>query len=174
MLSTETVSSSDNNLLNPILRKQQETVSKMRTALLASTDDNAITLRSTIQNLTAMRVYHQLTRIIKYTELMDKLEDKLYASIEHEIEQGLEVSSHTWMVLLGIQEKLQKQMVDSHKLLEPYLDVKEFSVVDLFDSQVDIDPGTAIVLAAPIRDNVRIKAQAILTQLQVQVDVQTG
>lgn len=169
MRNTETVSSSDsNNYLNPLLRKQQEGVAKMRTALLACTDENAVTLRHTLQNITAMRVYHQMTRIVKYTELMDKLEDKLYESIEDTIDNSNSSDPTTWIALLNIQERLQKSMIESHKMLQPYLNVQEFSVVDLVDSsQIEEDDTMGLTIPAQSRDNIRIKAQAILSQLEI-------
>lgn len=159
--------SDQNNYLNPIYRKQQEGVARMRTALLASTDDNAMTLRSAINSVTAMRVYHQLLRVIKYTELMDKLENKLYESIESTIDTSAVADPTTWIALLNIQERLQKSMIDSHKMLQPYLDVKEFSVVDLVDSTQTDDSDNKLALPAHSRDNIRIRAQAILSQLEI-------
>ena len=157
-----------NNYLNPIYSKQQESVAKMRTELLASTDDNAVTLRHALQNITAMRIYHQMTRIIKYTELMDKLEEKLYQSIEDTIDSSSSADPTTWIALLGIQERLQKNMVESHKLLQPYLNVQEFSVVDLMNTaQADNGDEYSLALPAHSRDNIRIKAQAILSQLEI-------
>ena len=170
MSNSETVgnASDGNNYLNPLLTRQREGVARMRAALLASTDDNNVTMRQAIQNITAMRIYHQLTRLIKYTEVMDALEDKLYESISDTVVTATATDPTTWIALLNIQERLQKNMIDSHKLLQPYLDVAEFNVVDLVDTPSDEDePGTGLAISSQSRDNIRIKAQAILSQIEV-------
>ena len=56
-----------------LYKRQKENVSKMRTALLSFTDENGVSVRRAIQGITGMRIYHQIIRIIRYTELMDKL-----------------------------------------------------------------------------------------------------
>jgi hypothetical protein len=158
-----------NNYLNPLMTRQREGVARMRTALLASTDDNTVTMRQAIQNITAMRIYHQLSRIIKYTELMDSLEDKLYESISDTIVTSNSSDPTTWLALLNIQERLQKSMIESHKMLQPYLDVGEFSVVDLVDASVTDEAvdEKGLAISSQSRDNIRIKAQAILSQIEV-------
>ena len=64
--------------LDPLSAKQREDVAKMRASLLACTDE---TMPITIQQVTVRSLIHQLTRIVKYTELMDKIEDSLYTAI---------------------------------------------------------------------------------------------
>ena len=151
-------------ILDPLYQKQKEGVAKMRTSLLACSDD-PITTKQAIQNITTMRVYHQIARIIKYLEMMDKLEDKLYASIDATIDNANENSPSTWMMLLSIQERLQKTMIESHKLLQPYLDIQEFSVVELTAQSVD-ESSRSILLNADSRDKIRSSAQAALLALE--------
>lgn len=57
-------------------------VEAMRNQLLTfnKTDPNAA--RKAIQNVTLLRVYHQLERIVRFTEMMDKIEDRIYQSID--------------------------------------------------------------------------------------------
>ena len=71
-------------ILDPLLQKQKSDVAQMRTALLscsAQPDSASIAL----QRVAALQMYHQVARIIKYLDLMDKLEAKLYQSIESTI-----------------------------------------------------------------------------------------
>lgn len=151
--------------LNPIYCRQKEDVAKMRTSLLACNEDTGVSTRHAIQNITTMRVYHQLMRIIRYTELMDKLEDKLYSCIDHAIDSASTADPTTWMSLLTIQERLQKSMIESHKLLQPYLDVKEFTVVELASDDVSTKPSPT-ALTPEVRDSVRSKAQSLILELE--------
>lgn len=157
--------SEDGYNIDPLYRKQKEGVSKMRTSLLACSDNNSMTMLSAIQNITAMRIYHQLTRIIRYTELMDKLEDKLYKSISHSLDNMNETDPSTWMMLMKTQEQLQKTMIESHKLLQPYMDVKEFTVVELANSSTKSETSQDIAMSPEDRDALRVKAQSILEEI---------
>lgn len=154
-----------NTVLNPLYQRQKEDVCKMRTSLLACTDVNGGSTRQALQNITAMRVYHQLMRIIRYTELMDKLEDKLYSCIDSAIDSASSSDPTTWMMLLNIQEKLQKSMIESHKLLQPYLDIKEFTVVELAPDDIDTAKSDSL-LSPEERDSVRSKAQSLMLELK--------
>ncbi len=161
----KTVDDSDNRITDSLYQRQKENVSKMRASLLSCTDESGVSTRHAIQSITTMRIYHQLTRIIRYLELMDKLEVKLYESIEYSIETANKAEPTTWMALLTIQEKLQKTMIESHKLLQPYLDIQEFSVVDLTTSDGEVSNHTQIMNPED-RDRLRSTAQTVLQQLQ--------
>lgn len=152
------------SILDPLYQKQKEGVAKMRTSLLACTEDPTMA-KAAIQNISTLRVYHQIARIIRYLEMMDKLEDKLYSSIDVTIDNANENSPSTWMMLLNIQERLQKTMIESHKLLQPYLDIQEFSIVELTAQSVD-DNSRPVILNADSRDKIRSSAQAALEALQ--------
>lgn len=151
-------------ILDPLYAKQKEDVAKMRTSLLACTDD-ANMAKKAIQNISTLRVYHQIARILRYLDLMDRLEDKLYQSIDRTIENSNIESSSTWMMLISIQERLQKSMIESHKLLQPYLDLQEFSIVEL-TAQSDTYSQSDIILDADARDRVRTSAQAALSIIE--------
>lgn len=151
-------------ILDPLYQKQKEGVAKMRTSLLACADD-PVTSKRAIQNITTMRVYHQIARIIKYLEIMDKLEDKLYESIDASIDNANAQNPSTWMMLLTIQERLQKSMIESHKLLQPYLDIQEFSVVELTAADNTESDSSDNILNADSRDKIRAGAQAALLAL---------
>lgn len=149
--------------VNPLYKRQREDVAKMRTSLLSCTDDSVMPTRQAIQRITVLRVYHQITRIIRYLEIMDKLEDKMYAAIDYEIDNSEISDSDTWVKLMAIQEKLQKSMIESHKMLQPYLDITEFSVVDL--TQDSGDEKQEILMSPEKRDNLRMVAQSVLEEI---------
>lgn len=160
----KTVDSSE-VVYDPIYQRQKEGVTKMRTSLLACTAENGVTIRNTLDSITAMRIYHQMMRIIKYTELMDKLEDKLYRSIDNMLDNSPD-DERTLLSLLHIQERLQKSMIESHKLIQPYLDVKEFSVVDLVPQESAASSNTQFNMKSEDRDRLRSNAQQVLLQLK--------
>lgn len=160
----KTVDSSE-VVYDPVYQRQKEGVAKMRASLLACTDENGVTIRGTIESITAMRIYHQMMRIIKYTELMDKIEDKLYKSIDNMLDNSPDDAA-TMVMLLNVQEKLQKSMIESHKLLQPYLDIKEFSVVDLVPQESTAASGPQLNMKSEERDRLRSNAQQVLLQLK--------
>lgn len=162
----KTVDSSKNLLADEIYQRQKENVSRMRASILALSSDSGVSTRAVIQEITGMRIYHQLMRIIKYTELMDKLETKLYESIECAVESANSAEPSTWAALLTIQEKLQKSMIESHKLLQPYLDIQELAVVDLAKTESDVS-SSASILSSEDRDRLRMNAQNVIQQLQL-------
>ena len=115
--------------LNSLQAKQKEYIEKMRANLLVCGTDSTSTVAA-INNITVLRIYHQIDRIIKYLDLMDKLEEKMYKSIEYTIDKSSTESTATWFTLLGIQERMQKLMIESHKLLQPYLDIENLTLQD--------------------------------------------
>ena len=160
----KTVTSSDAELLDPLYMKQQQDVAEMRASLLAFNSGNPNSARSAIQKITAMRFYHQLSRIIRYTDMMDKIEAKLYESIDRSLENMNSNSPSTWMSLLTIQERLQKCMIESQKLLEPYLDLESLSFVEVPASTDDVSYG-ALMMEQQSRDKLRNSAQAVLSAI---------
>lgn len=157
----------DSRLLDPLYQRQKEGVAKMRTSLLAYTEENGVSTRQALESITAMRVYHQLTRIVKYLELMDKLENKLYESIEYSIDNSSSSDPTTWAALLNIQAQLQKSMIESHKLIQPYLDIQDFGVVELApQADTSTNNNTTFAMSSEARDSLRSKAQNVLLELQ--------
>lgn len=149
---------------DPLYAKQVEDVAKMRTSLLSCNDDAALT-KTALQNIAVLRVYHQIARIIKYTELMDKLEDKLYESIDSALDRMDIENTNTIAMLLDIQGRLQKTMIESHKLLQPFLELQDQSFLEFTTSQeVSPNPNT-LSLNANAREKIRISAQAVLQEL---------
>lgn len=162
----KTFDDSEAIIVDDLCQRQKENVSKMRTAMLSFSGDGGVSPRQAIQGITSMRIYHQMLRIIRYTELMDKLEMKLYDSIEYSIDHSNTGDPDTMYMLLAVQEKLQKSMIESHKLLQPYLDIQEFTVIDLTESEPESVSATQIMNPED-RDKLRSKAQAVLQQLQL-------
>lgn len=151
---------------NPIVSKQKEDVAKMRTSLLSCSKENGVSTMRAIQDITVMRVYHQLTRIIRYTEMMDKLEDKMYAALDYQIDNADITSVSTLESLMNIQTQLQKSMIESHKLLQPYMDLQDFSVVDLVqDTDTDDNPITKTLITSESRDKIRYAAKGVIDML---------
>lgn len=161
-------------LLNPIDAKLKEDVEKMKTSLLACTDENGITAKGGMQLMIAARVQHQMKRIIKYLELMDKLEAKLYAAVEQQIDALDPTRVYTISLLMDYQERLQKSMIESHKLLQPYLSIESFSSLDLTltaaSSTTPTSSGIIDILPPESRDRLRTKAQAIVMELQKEAE----
>lgn len=147
---------------DPLIAKQKEDVARMRASLLCCSDEPH-TATIAMQNITVLRVYHQISRIIKYLEMMDKIEEKLYDSLDAQLEKMDTNSPTTWMTLLNIQERLQKNLIESHKLLQPYLNVQEFKIEDLAPTVVESPnrDGTSI-LSKESRDKLRSSAQQVL------------
>ena len=93
---------------DPIYQSQKADVAKMREALLVCSDGNAGVVKQALNNITVLRVYHQISRIIKYTEMCDKIEQKIYESLDNTLNNSNPNSPSTWMMLMEAQERLTK------------------------------------------------------------------
>lgn len=152
--------------MDSLYEKQQEDVASMRASLLKCDLYSPGSAKAALQNITVMRVYHQISRIIRYTELMDKLEDKLYESIEQSLDAMDTSNPSTWLTLLGIQEKLQKAMIESHKLIQPYLNLEELNLVPVVVDAPDQDSVASTMFDTDSREKIRTSAQLVLSTLQ--------
>lgn len=141
---------------------QKEHIAKMRAALIGF-GSNANTARAAIQSITAMRVYHQITRIIKYTELMDKLEDKMYESIESSLATMNPASPSTWFQLVQLQEKLMKNMELSNKLIQPYLGMDWGTIVETSSKDESKEYS---ILNSESRKTIRDTAKQVLSLIE--------
>lgn len=159
----KTVEGSSITKMDPLLRQQKEDVSRMRTSLLACNISKE-SARSALQTINVTRAYHQLNRIIRYTELMDELEEKLYESIHHYVISADPNSTTTWMMLLNIQEKLQKNMIESMKLLQPYMDNMQ-QLTEELTVDVEEDRQKALPFNAETREHLRNSAKKVLMEL---------
>ena len=149
----------ENNKKNPLTVVQNESISRMRNALLSLSIEDSTSVKTTIQQITVLRIYHQLVRIVKYLDIMDKLEDKLYESIDAQLMTMDAYDSSTMQELLLVQASLQKSMIESHKLLQPYLEIENLSIGELMpdtttDAKTSIIPETS-------REKLRLAAQTL-------------
>ena len=155
----------DDNLVDPLLREQKEQADQMRAALLSCRKSDISSAKIALQNIAVLQVYHQIARIIRFIEVMDRLEDKLYASIDANLSQMDDFDPATMMMLLKVQGDLQKSIVLSQDLLKPYMDIDIASIAP--PKEVD-DEGSfgAAILPKESRNAIRTGAQALLTELK--------
>ena len=147
---------------DPLLSFQCEGVSRMRTALLSCSQDNVVSARSAMQQVTVLRVYHQVSRIVRFLDLMDKLEAKQYDSIEATVDTADKYDNYTWISLLAIQKQLQQNLIESQKLLQPFLDSNIF---DIPVEDISIEENSAKLISPESRENIRNASQAVLVDL---------
>lgn len=158
---TKTVSSGLDLYVN-----QCSDVSKMKASLLSCNKNDPDSARKAIQFITAQRVYHQISRIIRYTELIDRIEDKMYESIGIDLDQMDTADPQTWRTLLQLQSKLQEAMIESHKLLEPYLKLETLTTIEVPKNDPN-DTFTAMILDQQSREKLRTSAQEVLAAIAV-------
>lgn len=162
--SLETVESSLETI-DPLVSKQKEDVARMRASLLACST-NLRSTREALQNITVLRLFHQMSRLIRYIEVMDKIEDKLYRSIDARLERMDDADPFTLAQLLKVQESLQKNMIESSKLLEPYLNISE-TVSEMMEEINSLDANTYddSLIPKSDRDKLRLLAREVLNEL---------
>lgn len=165
---TKTVSSGLDLYVN-----QCSDVSKMKTSLLSCNKNDPDSAKKAIQYITAQRVYHQISRIIRFTELMDKVEDKMYESIEMDMDNMDTADPATWRTLLTLQSKLQESMIESHKLLEPYLKLETLTSVEVPKDDPN-DTFTSMILDQQSREKLRTSAQEVLAAIATVDSVETS
>ena len=155
----------DDSLVNPLLREQTEQAAQMRDALLTCRKNDVTSAKVALQNIAVLQVYHQVARIIRYTEIMDRLEDKLYASIDANLSSMDDFDTNTMILLTKIQSDLCKSMVLSQDMLKPYMDIDLDSIAPPRDVNDDTTFGAAII-PKESRNAIRNGAQALLTELR--------
>ena len=103
--------------------------------------------------------------------MMDKIEEKLYESIDAQLDDIDIYSPTSWMMLLTVQEKLQKNMLDSQKLLEPY--VQQLTTVEQYVQSTAVDQAVDDhgLLTKESRESIRSAAQLVLASLPVEAGV---
>lgn len=159
------VENTDISLVNPLLREQTEQAAQMRDALLTCRNSDITSAKVALQNIAVLQIYHQVARIIRYIEVMDRLEDKLYASIDANLSQMDEFDPATMMMLVKVQCDLQKSMVISQDMLKPYMSIDLESVAPIRDVTDESSFG-AMILPKESRNAIRNGAQALLTELR--------
>lgn len=152
--------------VDSLYAQQQDQIKHMRATMLSiSNDNNPRSVKNAIQNITVLRIYHQISRIIRFTEQMDKIEDKLYESIDASMENMEDTDPRTWMSLLKIQDQLQKTMIESQKLLDPYLNSKVFESVEIPQDTTSEESFATKILDQSSREKIRQSAQQVLNIL---------
>jgi hypothetical protein len=168
MKNPETVEISDTTTLDTNTKQadtldvqQQSDVSAMRSALLNCDRGDAASVSFALQTIFSMRVFHQISKLIKYTEQMDKIEQKMYASMDNYMSTMDETDTAGWLVLIEAQERLQRIMMNSQKLLEPYTNVSLY----IPEQPVEDSFGNGL-LDQNERKKLRESAQLILDTLK--------
>ena len=154
----------EDDLVNPLLREQVEQAAQMRDALLVCRQSDIHTAKGALQNIAVLQVYHQVARIIRFTEMMDRLEDKLYSSIDANLAQMDDFDPATMMMLVKVQGDLQKSMVLSQEMLKPYMDIDIEALAPVKDITEESSFGAALI-PKESRNVIRSGAQALLTEL---------
>lgn len=156
----------DESTSDPLSSLKHESISRMKTALLAVSLDDPYSAAAAMQQVTMLRIYHQVTRIIQYLDLMDKLEDRLYESIQEELEYPTATDNVTVLTrLLGIQEKLQKSIIESNKLLAPYLEMDQYTAFASVEAPTPIS-AQVLDISSNERNALRENAGAIINELK--------
>lgn len=163
---TKTFGNSHNadSQVDPLNVIKKESVERMKTALLATNLGDPREASTALRQVAILRVYHQVTRIIQYLDLMDKLEEKLYESIELDLVTLDTMDDRNVTRLLSIQDHLQKSIIQSNKLLESYIDMNDYPVFLEVQSE-NLDNNTALALPASDRDRIRDAAGRVLEEL---------
>ena len=146
-----------------LFNEQVRDVEQMRHSLLSFDKTDPSAARKAIQNVTLLRVYHQLERIVRYTEVMDKLEDRIYQSIDQKLLNADPDDEDIWFTLIPIQERLQEIMIKSHKLLEPYLSMEQLSALEVPQQEDPANSFTSMLLEQESREKVRTGVQQLMS-----------
>lgn len=146
-----------------LFSEQVKDVENMRRALISFDKSDANAARKAIQNVTLLRVYHQLERIVRYTEVMDKLEDRIYQSIEMKLMNADPDDEDLYFTLIPIQERLQRMMIESHKLLEPYLSMEQLTALEVPREEDPANSFTSMLLEQESREKVRTGVQQLMS-----------
>ena len=154
----------DLSLTDPLLKEQKDQIAMMRSTYVSFNKQDPNGAQRAIQNITVLRIYHQMARIIKATEVMDALEDKLYDSILSNIGEMDSFDPTTMMMLLKVQEQLQENMIQSQQLIKPYIDMNILSFAP--QPETEATPFGVAIISQESRNNIRTGAQALLTELK--------
>ena len=154
----------DLSFSDPLLKEQQAQIAQMRSTYVSFNKGDPNSAQRAIQNITVLRVYHQISRIIKFTEVMDALEDKLYDSIISNIGEMDSFDPATMLTLLKVQQQLQETMIQSQQLIKPYMDMDVLALAP--QPEMEDTPFGVSIISQESRNNIRTGAQALLTELR--------
>lgn len=153
------------SLVDPLLFEQKEQANLMRQSLLTCRTGTISNAKVALQNIAVLQIYHQVARIIRFIETMDRLEDKIYDSIDMNIGGMDSADPATMLMLVKVQGDLYKTMAMSQDLLKPYMDIDIESIAPPRDITEESSFG-AIMLPKESRNAIRNGAQALLTELR--------
>jgi hypothetical protein len=156
--------------LDSLYAQQQQDIKNMRSALLDCNRTDAKSVKSAMRNILVMRLYHQMARIIRFTEEMDQVEDRMYHELHLKLKDPSLEGSEALILLLTIQERMQKLMVESQKLLDPYMNLDLLNMVDVDAQAEEDDSYGAKILSQESRQNIRSNAQQIMNLLNESTD----
>lgn len=167
----------DLSFVDPLLKEQKNQVDQMRSTLLSFDKNDSNSAKKAVQKITVLRIYHQIARIIKFTEMMDLLEDKLYESMIANIGEMDSFDPATMLTLMKVQSQLQETMVQSQMLIKPYLDMDIEAIAP--PQELEETSFGAAIISQESRNNIRTGAQALLTELkkvnpEIASEVDTG
>lgn len=167
----KTLENNDTKSADALTAQQQSDVSAMRSALLNCDRGDATSVSFALQIIFSMRVFHQLAKLIKYTEYMDKVEQKMYESMDRFMDnmEKTDDAGTGWLVLINAQDQLQKIMMNSQKLLEPYNNVSLY----VPEQPVEDSFGNGL-LDQHERKKLRESAQFILDTLKESEETNDG
>lgn len=150
--------------VDSLYERQKREVSQMRASLIACDETDIRSVKSAMNNVLVLRVMHQIARIVRFTEMLDKIEDKLYRSLDATLLQADELDPTTWAMLMKVQSSLQETMIESQKLLEPYFKEGNYAFLDIVpqDSEIQYDK---LLYDQESRERIRQSAQAVLEVL---------
>lgn len=152
------------SLVDPLLKEQKNQVDQMRSTYMSLGSSDASLAKRSMQRIVVMQIYHQIGRIIKFTDLMDRLEDKLYDSIDSNLSSMDSFDPATMVMLLKVQSELQETMIKSQLLIKPYLSMNLDEIAPVPEME-ETSFGAAII-SQESRNNIRTGAQALLTELR--------
>ena len=152
------------SLVDPLIFEQKEQANLMRKSLLTCRTGTISNAKIALQNIAVLQIYHEVARIIRFIEVMDRLEDKIYDSIDMNIGGMESADPATMLMLVKVQGDLYKTMAMSQELLKPYMNIDLEAIAPMKDVNEDIPFGVAII-PKESRTAIRNGAQALLTEL---------
>ena len=153
------------SLVDPLIFEQKEQANLMRKSLLTCRTGTISNAKVALQNIAVLQIYHEVARIIRFIEVMDRLEDKIYDSIDMNIGGMESADPATMLMLVKVQGDLYKTMAMSQELLKPYMNIDLEAIAPMKDVNEDIPFGVAII-PKESRNVIRNGAQALLTELR--------
>lgn len=148
-----------------LFSEQARDIQNMRAALLNFDKRDSQAAAKAIKNVTLLRVYHQVESIVRYTEMIDKLQDRIYQSIDAKLLNSDPDDENLCFTLIPLVERLQKNMIESHKLLEPYLNFEQLNSLEIPETTDPADSFTSMILDQESREKVRTSAQQVLAAI---------